>query len=103
MEVGGDVASASGSLAGLVLVYIGSLSNSFSSFQAQERRAVMRSYQRRAWFAFVGFVLLLFSIAAAILGKWMDARYAILGALILFLVGLVWVLITGILSAMDIR
>ena len=69
LRVAGDVATAAVALAGLILVFIGTISTSFDSYQKTEQNAVRARYQRRAWFSFVGFVLAIISAALAILGK----------------------------------
>lgn len=102
-EIAGDVASSSGTLAGLILVYIGALATGFGAFEATERRSVAGSYQRRAWFAYVGFVLFLISVALAVLGKWLAVDGMAVGALALLIVGLAWVLVTATLTVMDIK
>lgn len=102
-EVAGDIVAAGSAVAGLVLVYIGSLSAGFSAFQPQERRAVTPSYQRRAWFAFVGFALILVAVTLALIGKWLDIDCMAVSALWLLVVGLAWVLVTGVLTVMEIK
>ena len=102
-ETAGDIVAASSAIAGLILVYIGAISSSFASFQAQERRTVVGSHQRRAWFAFVGLVLLLLSVSLALCGKWLDVQCLTLAALVLLFVGLLWVIATAVLSVMEIR
>ena len=65
-----EVASASTALAGLLLVYLGSLATSYGSFTPQERRAVRKSHYTRGWTAFCGMVICLLAAAAAIAAKW---------------------------------
>lgn len=102
-EVAGDIATAAGAISGLLLVFIGALASSFQGFQPQERKSVVASYRRRGWFAFVGLILLLLSIALSILGKWLSLACMIVGALVLLLIGLCWVFAAGILTVLEIK
>ena len=103
LSVAGDVAAASVALAGLILVYLGTISAAFDSYQKNEQVAVRRRYQRRAWFAFLGFVLTLLSSGLAIVGKWLGIDCAALAAIIILLLALLWVLVAAGLVAMDIK
>ena len=102
-EIAGDVASSSGTLAGLILVYIGALATGFGGFEPQERRTVAGSYQKRAWFAYVGFVLFLMSVALALTGKWLAVDGLPVAALALLIFGLAWVLVTATLTVLEIK
>ena len=103
LRVAGDVATAAVALAGLILVFIGTISTSFDSYQKTEQNAVRARYQRRAWFSFVGFVLAIISATLAILGKWLDLQCAALGAIWVLLVGLLWVLVSAAILVMEIE
>ncbi|MBV5271133.1 MAG: hypothetical protein JZU55_16055, partial [Afipia sp.] len=69
VELGGDISAAATSLAGLLLVFLGAISTTFDTYQAQEKNAVRGRYQRRAWFAFTGFVLALLAAAMSTLSS----------------------------------
>src|SRR5256885_1638039 len=88
LSVAGDVAAASVALAGLILVYLGSISASFDSYEKREQVAVLGKYQRRAWFAFVGFVLSLIAAALAIVSKWQGIDCAALASIVILLLAL---------------
>jgi hypothetical protein len=103
VEVAGDIVAASSAIAGLILVYVGSLTASFGTYQPQERRTVLPSYRRRAWFAFIGLTLFLLSVALALGGKWLDLECMVVGSFWLLLTGLVWVGATAILSVLEIK
>jgi Na+/proline symporter len=77
VEVAGDIVAAGSAAAGLILVYVGALSTGYSTFTAQERRSVKRSYRTRAWFALAGLVLFLISVALGLIGKWYDSDWEI--------------------------
>lgn len=72
LAVSGEVAGAGTALAGLILIYIGSLATGYDSYQPQEQKSVKGRFQRRAWIAFAGFVLALLAAALAIIGKWIS-------------------------------
>lgn len=72
VSASGEVVTAGTALAGLLLIYIGSLVTSFGSYQAQEQKAVKGKFLTRAWLAFVGFALALLSAALGVIGKWLN-------------------------------
>ena len=70
--VSGEVVTAGTALAGLILIYIGSLVTAFGSYQPTEQKSVRMKFLARAWMSFVGFFLALLSGALAVLGKWLP-------------------------------
>jgi len=103
LGVAGDVATAAVALAGLILVFLGTLSTSFDSYQKTEQNAVRGKYQRRAWFSFVGFVLALLSAGLAISGKWLAIQCAALAGVVILFLSLLWVLVAALLLVMEIK
>lgn len=103
IEVAADVVAAGSALAGLILVYLGSVSASFASFDAAARRSVLPTHQRRVWFSFVGIVFCLWSVGLAIFGKWLDIPCMIVAAIVLLSAGLVWVLAVALLAVLEIK
>ena len=104
LEVSGDIVAAATTLAGLVLVFLGSTSTSYESYGAAfKTKAVRQRFQIRAWFAFIGFALSLFAALFAILAKWHGRESNAEAALILFLVALIWVLLAALWSVLDIK
>lgn len=103
IEVAGDIAAAGSALAGLILVYLGSITSSFASFQPAERRAVLASHQRRVWFAFAGFVLFLIAVALALFAKWLNMPCMAVAALMILLVGMIGLVIAAVLTVMEIK
>ena len=102
-DVASDIAAAGGAVSGLILVYIGALTNSFGAYQPQEKKSVLASYQRRAWFAFIGLLLFLASVTLAILGKWIGISALVVSAMTLLLLGFIWVAATAALSVLEIK
>jgi hypothetical protein len=94
LEMASDVIGAGTALAGLVLVFLGSVSNGFESFAPQERRAVVKKYRRRAWWAFGAFTLALGAALLGLLSKWLQLA-CLTGAglilLILSFLAAVWI------------
>jgi peptidoglycan/LPS O-acetylase OafA/YrhL len=103
IDVSGDITAAATALAGLILVFLGSTSTSYDSYQKTEQGAVRRRYQRRAWFAFVGFVLALLSAFFALVGKWLHQECASLAGIALFVVALAWALFAALSSVKEIK
>jgi hypothetical protein len=71
--VSGEVVTAGTALAGLILIYIGSLVTSFGTYQPQEQKSVRLKFLGRAWIAFVGFALSLLAAGLAVIGKWLAS------------------------------
>jgi hypothetical protein len=103
LNLAGDVIAAGTVLAGLVLVYLGSVANEYASFPKTDQGAVRAVFMRRAWFAVLGIV---FSIAAsgmAVLGKWLASTCLAGGAIILLALALIWSVVIAILLATEVK
>lgn len=89
-----DVIGAGTALAGLVLVFLGSVSNGFEAYAPQERRSIVKKYRRRASTAFAAFTLALGAALLGLLSKWLQLA-SLTGAglvlLILSFVAVVWI------------
>ncbi len=103
IAIAGDIAAAGGALAGLILVYLGSVTASFASFQPAERRAVLAAHQRRVWLAFVGFVLFLIAVALALFAKWLAIPCMAVTALMILSVGMIGLIAAAVLTVMEIK
>ncbi len=103
IEIAGDVASAAAAVAGLTLVFIGAISSSFDSYQKTEQATIRSRYQRRAWFAFVGFALTLLATSLALISKLFTFPCATIAALVILFVALIFVLFAGLFAVREIR
>lgn len=103
IETGGDVVAGATALAGLILVFLGATSTVFSSYTKEEQRAVRSRFQRRAWFAFIGFALALLSAALALVGKWLHQECAALTAVFTFGAALILTLFAALFSVREIK
>lgn len=103
IAVASEVAGSATALAGLILVFLGAISASFSSYDKQGQSAVRGRFQWRAWFAFVGFVLCLLAASFALLGKWLSNDCAAFAGLVLLVVALVWVLLAALAAVREIK
>jgi uncharacterized membrane protein YhaH (DUF805 family) len=103
IEVGGDVSAAAAALAGLLLVFIGSISTTFDSYAKQEQGAVRGRYQRRVWFAFVGFIFAILATAFGIAGKSLHQECIATAAIACLVISLAVSLFAALFSAMEIR
>jgi hypothetical protein len=103
LSVAGDVVAASVALAGLILVYLGTISTAFDSYQKKEQVTVLGKYRRRAWFAVLSFALSISAAALALIGKWVGIKCAALAAIIILLFALILVLVAAVLIALDIK
>lgn len=103
IEVGGDVSAAAVALAGLLLVFLGSISTTFDSYARQEQGAVRGRYQRRAWLAFAGFFFAILATAFGISGKLFHQECAAVAGIACLAIALVVSLLAALFSAMEIR
>ena len=98
MVFGGSTA-----LAGLILVFLGSIFTSFESYHRTERDAVRSRIQIRAYLAFSGFVFALFASALSLghqldQGDWMFAA-----SLTSLAVSAILLLLMGVLTLRDLH
>ncbi|MER8555178.1 hypothetical protein NKH37_23860 [Mesorhizobium sp. M1217] len=103
LPVMGEVAGSATALAGLILVFLGAISTSFDSYAKPERASVLTRYQRRVWFAFVGFTLALASAFMALVAKWLTIECAAIASLVLLFVALIWVLFVALSDVREIK
>lgn len=77
ISVAGEVVTAGTALAGLILIYIGSVATAFEARQpGGERNAVRIAFLAKAWLAFVGLFLALLAAGLSIIGKWLGSSCA---------------------------
>jgi hypothetical protein len=103
LPVMGEVAGSATALAGLILVFLGAVATTFDSYQKAEQNSVKARYQRRAWFAFVGFVFALVSALLALAAKWLAIECIALAALVLLSLALIWVLFSALSAVREIK
>jgi hypothetical protein len=103
ISLSGDVIAGGAALAGLILVYLGSVATGYSGFTAEQQRSVRTSFQRRAWFAVVGVVLSIAASGTAVLGKWLSNVCLAGSGAVLLSLALVWVVATAVLIAFEVR
>jgi hypothetical protein len=102
-EIGGDVVAAGSAVAGLMLVYMGSLSASFSTYSPTEKRTVQGSFSRRMWFACTGLLLNGASIPFGLAAKALDCVCALFVSLGFLMLGLCWLGAVAVLTAQEIK
>lgn len=102
LDVAGDIASASTALGGLLLVFMGSIANSYESFDPASRRAVKQKFSRRVNLVAVGFGAALIATVAALLGKWIATPWLVVIAGASLLVSLLVISVAASLTVMDV-
>jgi hypothetical protein len=102
-EIGGDVVAAGAAIGGLMLVYMGALSTSFSTYEPSEKRSAGPSFRRRIWFAFAGLAFNVLAIPFGLAAKALDCPCALWTSLALLALGLAWLIVVAILSALEIK
>jgi len=102
LPLGGDVIAAGTALAGLILVYLGSVASEYGGFRTEDQGAVRSKFRRRAWFAVLGIVFSIAGSGMAILGKWLGSACEVGTAVILLSLALLWSVVIAILLAAEI-
>lgn len=102
IAVAGEVVGASTALAGLILVYMGSLATGFGAFQPQEQKSVRGRYLTRAWIAFVGMAFALTAAALGVLGKWFASECIANASVIFLLIAFIWGVVIAVLTVREI-
>ncbi len=103
LEVASDVANAGTPLAGLVLIYIGTLVTAYSSHGATEQRTVRGRFLVRAYMALVGLVLALMAAALAVIGKWIGSECMANVAVWFLMAAFTWAVVTTVATIWEIR
>ena len=70
-----EILIAGNTVAGLSLVFLGAIANSYRGYSADEQASVRDQYQRRAWLAFAGFALALLAAVCALLQDWIRCEW----------------------------
>jgi len=102
LDITGAIAGAATASSGLILVYIGASVSAFQTYDAQERRSVLKKYRFRTNFAFGALLVSVSSAIFALLADWMDAAGLGVAAFGLLLLSLAGVAITAYLSLSEI-
>jgi hypothetical protein len=103
LSLAGDVIAGGVTLAGLILVYLGSVTAGFATFDRTSQGTVRAAYQRKAWLAVVGILFGLSASGLAVIAKWQSASCAATFSIWLLIIALGWAALTAILSALEVR
>lgn len=103
LGLAGDVIAGGVTLAGLILVYLGSVTAGFSSFARTQQGSIRAAYQRKAWFAVIGILFGLSASCLALVAKWQAGTWIAGLSAWLLIVALGWAALTAILSALEIQ
>ena len=103
LGVAGEIAGSATALAGLILVFLGAIASSFEAYSKQEQTTVKAVYQRRAWFAFVGFALSLSASVSALAAKWLSQACLAFVALVLLAIAFLWVTLAALSAVKEIK
>jgi hypothetical protein len=102
LGVAGDVSSAGAALAGLLLVFMGSIATSYDSYHSQIPKPIRTKYKLRIWFAFLGFVLALVASFLALLGKWLAMDCVAVTAIIALFASFAVATLAAARAALDV-
>jgi hypothetical protein len=103
LDLSSDVSTASAALAGLLLVFMGSISASYQSIDPAIQSVVVGRYRLRIWFAFAGFALAIGATFFALLGKWEQNEHACLLAALLLFGAMAWAIAAAVRAALDVQ
>lgn len=103
ISVAGDAIGAATALAGLILVYLGSLAASYASFEPQEKRSVRLKHRRRAWFAFAALLLSLLAAVLGVAAKWLPCEWLADAAVIILFVSFGCAAWTALMTVLEIN
>jgi hypothetical protein len=101
-DVAGDIAAGGTALAGLILVFMGAVSNGFGSYSTTQQDSVRTKYRLKIWFAFLGFLASIASAGLALIGKAYDCERLISPSLVLLLIALSVSAVAALLTATEI-
>jgi hypothetical protein len=102
VDIGGDVAAASGAFAGLILVFFGASLSSFDAYSEEQRGNVRNIYRLRAWPAFAALVAAILSCGLSLYGKAAGSVCAVGWSCGLLAFAGVAILVLGIVSLKEI-
>jgi hypothetical protein len=98
-----DLAGAAGTLAGLILVFLGATSSAFDAYDAVQQNSVRNRYYARARAAFFGFLLALVSCGFAIGGQWYAKQGLVIASMVALGAAVLFVLVVAWQSLQDMR
>jgi hypothetical protein len=101
-NLAGDVIAAGTALAGLILVYLGSVVAGYERFDKPQQPSVRPIYQRRAWFAVAGIVFSIGASGTAVLGEWLANSDMANASIVILALALIWAVITAFLIASEV-
>lgn len=103
LEMASDVIGAGTAMAGLVLVFLGSVSTGFEAYAPQERRSVVNVYRRRALGAFIAFSLALAAALLGLLSKWLQLACLTGAGLVCLILSFIAVVVIGAAEVREIK
>lgn len=103
MVIAGDVSSAATALSGLLLVFMGSVSTSFETYQKIEKRAVLHRFRLRVWFALIGLCVSIIAAIMALAAKANSWGFVAWLAFCALLIGFGFAIAAAIRAAMDVK
>jgi protein-S-isoprenylcysteine O-methyltransferase Ste14 len=103
LSLAGDVIAGGATLSGLILVYLGSVTAGFSSFEKPQQGTVRKAYQHKAWLAVIGILFGLAASGSAVFAKWQVSTWIAGLSILLLIAALAWAALTAVLSALEVK
>jgi len=90
LELASDVVTGSSAFAAVIIVYIGSVATTFSSYTKPEQGSVKVRLRRRALMGCIGVGLAALAASCALLGKWASSKGLVGTSAVLMVITLAW-------------
>jgi len=68
-----------------------------------QQASVRRTFQTRAWLAFVGIIFAILAAVLALIGKWLNNQFIAGDSIILLLLALLWGSGVALVAVLDVR
>ena len=103
LKMADAIVGASSATAGLLLVFLGSVTSSYELYRPTDKKAVRKKYQERGLVAWLGLIIAFASAVLGLLAQWMTAANLAVAAFLLLTVSLLFVLYAAYLSLSEIK
>jgi hypothetical protein len=104
LDVAGDVLTAASALAGLTLIFLAANVSRFESYPAFFADIKLRKrFRRKSWLVFIGFAFAIVAALLSLLGKLLHSECTVLLAVVVFVLGLLWVTGSAVAMVLEIK
>lgn len=90
-------------IAGLTLVFLGAIVNSYHSYRPEEQSTVRNRFRARVWLAFSGFSFALLSALFALIENWITNECVIIASITFLSISLLLLFVTALITALSVK